>query len=51
MAVWGFVRLAGDRGPLIQGIGGIILGAGVYFVLTIILRSEEVGMLRRALHR
>jgi len=51
MTVWGFVRLAGDRGPLIQGIGGIILGAGVYFVLTIILRSEEVGMLRRALHR
>ncbi|HIP97410.1 MAG TPA: murein biosynthesis integral membrane protein MurJ [Anaerolineae bacterium] len=51
MAVWGFVRLAGDRGPLIQGIGGIILGGGVYFVLTIILRSEEVGMLRRALHR
>lgn len=51
LAVWGFVRMAGDRGALIQGIGGIVLGAGVYLASTVILHSEEVEMLRQAVHR
>jgi putative peptidoglycan lipid II flippase len=50
-AVWVFVRLAGDHGVLIQGIGGIVLGAGVYLALTAVLRSEEIGILTRVRKR
>ena len=47
LTVWGFVRLTGDHDTSLQGIGGIVLGAGVYLALTVILRSEEVGTLAK----
>lgn len=47
--VWIFVRWTAGYGALIQGAGGIILGLGIYLAMTAILRSEELGPLRRLL--
>jgi len=54
LVVWGFLGAVANAGVIIRTFGGIALGAGVFFVVAWLLRSEELhgalGMVLRRLH-
>ena len=51
LAVWGFLALTATASVIVRAFGGMIVGAGVFFVAAWLLRSEELrgvlGMVRR----
>jgi putative peptidoglycan lipid II flippase len=53
LAVWGFLVVTASTNVTVRAFGGMIVGAGVYFVAAWLLRSEELhgalGMIRRRL--
>ena len=55
LAVWGFLALTATASVIVRAFGGMIVGAGVFFVAAWLLRSEELrgvlGMVRRRLGR
>ncbi|MBC7251130.1 MAG: murein biosynthesis integral membrane protein MurJ [Anaerolineae bacterium] len=51
LAVWGLGRVLGDALPLMEGVSGIVLGSGVYLGLTLLLRAEEVDIVRQVWRR
>ena len=55
LAVWGFLSVTASASVVVRAFGGMIVGAGVFFVAAWLLRSEELrllaGLLGRKLHR
>ena len=52
LAVWGFLTLTATASVVVRVFGGMIFGAGVFFVAAWLLRSEELrGVLRMARRR
>jgi putative peptidoglycan lipid II flippase len=55
LVVWGFLTLTESAGAVVRAVGGMIVGAGVFFVGAWLLRSEELhsvlGMVQRRLRR
>ena len=55
LVVWGFLALTAAASVVVRAFGGMIVGAGVFFVAAWLLRSEELrgvqGMVRRRLRR
>jgi putative peptidoglycan lipid II flippase len=53
LAVWGFLAVTASASVVVRAFGGMMVGAGVFFVAAWLLRSEElhavVGMVRRRL--
>ncbi|HLF02775.1 MAG TPA: hypothetical protein VI547_12410, partial [Anaerolineales bacterium] len=46
LAVWGWVQgVAASRWG--TGLGGVVVGVGVFFALALVLRSPELSILRR----
>jgi putative peptidoglycan lipid II flippase len=54
LVVWGFLALTASAGVVVRAFGGMIVGAGVFFVAAWLLRSDELrlltGLLGRKLH-
>ena len=55
LVVWGFLAVTASASVVVRAFGGMLIGAGVFFVAAWLLRSEElhavVGMVRRRLGR
>ena len=55
LIVWGFLGATANTSVIIRAIGGMLIGAGVFFVVAWLLRSEELhgvlGMVKRRLGR
>ena len=55
LAVWGFLMLTATASVVVRAFGGMIVGAGVFFIAAWLLRSEELrgvlGMVRQRLRR
>jgi putative peptidoglycan lipid II flippase len=55
LCVWGFLNTTTEASVVVRVVGGMIVGAGVYFFAAWLLRSEELrgvlGMVRRRLGR
>jgi putative peptidoglycan lipid II flippase len=55
LTVWIFLNTTADASVVMRAIGGMLIGAGVYFVAAWLLRSEELrgvlGMVKRKLAR
>ncbi len=49
--LWGWQAVLHDAGPLILGGGGVILGAGVYFLLAFLLRLDELRAIANLVRR
>ncbi len=47
LAVMGFLRVTAPSQPIISAAGGILLGASVYFMLSLLLGSEESALIQR----
>jgi len=47
LAVMGFLRVTAPSQPIISAGGGILLGASVYFLLSLLLGSEESTLIQR----
>jgi putative peptidoglycan lipid II flippase len=42
LAVWGFLTMTASASVVVRALGGMIIGASVYFVAAWLLRSEEL---------
>jgi putative peptidoglycan lipid II flippase len=55
LIVWGFLSATAEASVVVRACGGMIIGAGVFFVAAWLLHSEELhgvlGMVRRRLRR
>jgi putative peptidoglycan lipid II flippase len=55
LAVWGFLNVTASASVVVHAMGGMIIGAGVFFGAAWLLRVEELrtlaGLLGRKLHR
>lgn len=53
VVVWGFLGAAANTGVIVRALGGMAIGAGVFFVGAWLLRSEELhgvlGLIKRRL--
>jgi hypothetical protein len=55
LIVWAFLNATADASVVVRALGGLLVGAGVFFIAAWLLRSEELhallGMVRRRLGR
>jgi len=55
LVVWGFLAMTASASVVVRAFGGMIVGAGVFFIAAWLLHSEELrllaGLLGRRLHR
>jgi putative peptidoglycan lipid II flippase len=45
LVVWGFLNLTANGNVIVRAFGGMIIGAGVFFVAAWLLRMEELRLL------
>ncbi|MBN2046315.1 MAG: murein biosynthesis integral membrane protein MurJ [Anaerolineaceae bacterium] len=49
--LWGWLRISGGRSDMITTLGGLVIGGGVYLLVMIVLRIEELSLMWGAIRR